>query len=65
MPTNLRFVFFHWGGWQVKDKEVLQSAAPENFWPVGQNLKKGTFLIERTFLTNAKFKRRYNGENLY
>ena len=43
------------GGWRVKNKEVLQSGAPVKFWVGGAKIfKKGTFLVEKTLLTNAK-----------
>ena len=42
-------------GWLVKNKEVLQSGTPEEFWVRRTKFKKGHFLFKKTLLTNANF----------
>ena len=52
------------GGWLVKNEKVLQSEALENYSSEERNLKKkGSFLVEKTLLTCANLKCRYNGEH--
>ena len=65
MKRRNSYVIGNSGGWQVKNKELLQLEAPENFLAGGAKFLKDTFLVEKVLLTNANFKRRYNRENVY